>query len=222
VKNFSYSQAGEDIVLSMIFRRMLDAGKRGFYVDVGAYHPDIDSNTHLFHKSGWRGINIDPTPGSMKAFNTKRPGDINLECGVGSAVSERNFYWLGANSTMNTFERANLEANGMMDKVIRTIPIKTEPLGLILSRYQKEFSEINLLSIDVEGLDLEVLQSNDWSRYRPQVIAVELNVSGLCDALEASSCKFLQARGYSPIAQNFIIPGVCTVIYSRNDLGTLN
>ena len=52
------------------------------FIDVGAHHPMRFSNTYLFYKKKWKGINIDPLPGSMKLFNKLRPRDINLELGV--------------------------------------------------------------------------------------------------------------------------------------------
>lgn len=74
----SYALQGEDLIL----REFFEYAKNGFYVDVGAHHPFRFSNTYLFYQSGWRGINIDAMPGSMKLFNRFRPKDINIECGV--------------------------------------------------------------------------------------------------------------------------------------------
>ena len=75
----SYSQEGEDLLL----RRIFEHQKIGFYVDVGAHHPFRFSNTYLLYKRGWRGINIDAMPGSMRLFRKFRPRDTNIECGVG-------------------------------------------------------------------------------------------------------------------------------------------
>lgn len=74
----SYAQEGEDMILHRIFERQ----SVGFYVDVGAHHPFRFSNTYLFYQKGWRGINIDAMPNSMRLFNRFRPRDINLECGI--------------------------------------------------------------------------------------------------------------------------------------------
>ena len=82
------AKEGEDIILSEFFPNKTD----GFYVDVGAHHPMRFSNTHMFYKKGWRGINIDAMPGSMKAFERKRPRDINLEIGVSGKEGEMTFY----------------------------------------------------------------------------------------------------------------------------------
>ena len=80
----SYSQEGED----MILKRFFEGKQRGFYVDVGSHHPKRFSNTYFFYKTGWRGINIDPMPGSMKLFDKIRTRDINLECGIFESEDE--------------------------------------------------------------------------------------------------------------------------------------
>ena len=84
----SFAQEGEDRVLfSLLFK--LHGGKHidnGFYVDVGAHHPYYLSNTYIFYRQGWRGLNIDAMPGSMALFEKNRPRDINLESGVGGGA----------------------------------------------------------------------------------------------------------------------------------------
>ncbi|MFT7246563.1 MAG: hypothetical protein ACI82A_003940, partial [Candidatus Azotimanducaceae bacterium] len=72
--NRSWSQEGEDQIL----RRIFEQQSTGFYVDVGAHHPKRFSNTFLFYKLGWQGINIDAMPGSMALFNRERSRDLNL------------------------------------------------------------------------------------------------------------------------------------------------
>ncbi len=67
--DYSFSQEGEDMLLRSIF---VDKST-GFYVDVGAYHPQRFSNTNHFYLAGWRGINIDAMPGSMEPFHQFRP-----------------------------------------------------------------------------------------------------------------------------------------------------
>ena len=76
--NVYYSQSGEDIIIGNFFQNK----NKGFFVDVGAYHPKHYSNTYLLYKNGWRGINIEPNPASIKLFNKYRKNDINLQTGV--------------------------------------------------------------------------------------------------------------------------------------------
>ena len=57
----SYAQEGEDLILYRMIYGKID---KGFYVDVGAHHPKRFSNTYFFYRKGWRGINVEPMPGS--------------------------------------------------------------------------------------------------------------------------------------------------------------
>jgi hypothetical protein len=84
----SYSQEGEDRILLRPFENCKD----GFYVDVGAHHPTRYSNTYLFYRMEWSGINIDAAPGSMNLFKKKRPRDINLEVAISDREEELTFY----------------------------------------------------------------------------------------------------------------------------------
>ena len=84
----SYSQEGED----MILRRLFEKQQTGFYVDVGAHHPKRFSNTYFFYKKGWKGINIDAMPDSMKPFNKIRPRDINIEKPVSDKKQVLTYY----------------------------------------------------------------------------------------------------------------------------------
>jgi len=63
----SFSQDGEDMVLRRIFSGKLN----GTYVDIGAHHPSLYSNTNYFYQNGWTGINIDPLPGNKLIFDAK-------------------------------------------------------------------------------------------------------------------------------------------------------
>ena len=94
-----FSQEGEDTLLERI---MGDINYTGSYIDIGAHHPVIFSNTYKFYLSGWRGINIEATPGSIKLFNEIRPLDINLEIPISDKVEDLTFYKFNS-PLLNTF-----------------------------------------------------------------------------------------------------------------------
>src|SRR5580700_9536062 len=96
----SYAQEGEDMVMRRFFE---SRATPGFYVDVGAHHPQRFSNTYFFYRQGWRGINIDAMPGSMKAFETLRPRDINIEAAV-SAEHQSLTYAIFNEPALNSFD----------------------------------------------------------------------------------------------------------------------
>lgn len=167
----SYSGNGEDIILQhYIFKNK----KSGFYVDVGAFHPKIISNTYKLHKLGWRGINIDPNPQSIKLYKKYRKNDTNLQVGISEKAEEKTYYnfsYSGANTLDEGFAVA--KTNKSWNTLLSKEKIDCLPLHQILNEYVPKNQNIDLLDVDVEGLDLEVLKSNDWEKYRPSVVLVE-------------------------------------------------
>jgi FkbM family methyltransferase len=195
--NKSYSQEGEDMVL----HRMLGNVKNGFYIDIGAHHPYRFSNTYFFYKKGWKGINIDAMPGSMKAFDNKRNRDINLEIAVAAKPEELTFY-IFEEPAINSFDielSENRIKNG--NKLLSKKVIKTQTLEQILDNHLPTNQVIDFISIDVEGFDLMILQSNNWSKYSPKIVAVECLGFDLISIQNDAVYKFLTDRDYQLIAK---------------------
>ncbi|HRY82208.1 MAG TPA: FkbM family methyltransferase [Candidatus Moranbacteria bacterium] len=192
----SYSQEGED----MILRRLFEDTKKGFYVDIGAHHPQRFSNTQYFYKMGWTGINVDAMPGSMKKFEKLRPRDINLEMAVSDA-NEHMTYYAFNDSALNTFSDELSEIYKKDYKIIFKKDIETFPLSEILEKYLPKNKEIDFLSIDVENLELNVLKSNDWSKYMPKFILVEM-LNDRIDSLQDNKIyNFLVNKNYRLISK---------------------
>jgi FkbM family methyltransferase len=195
----SYSQQGEDMILHCLFQ----GHRTGFYVDVGAHHPSRFSNTYFFYLRGWRGINIDAMPGSMDAFREVRPEDINLECGVAEVAGRLTFYRFDE-PAVNSFSREVSEARAAEGhfRLIDRTEVPTRPLAEILSEHLSPGRPIDFLNVDAEGLDLEVLRSNDWSRFRPKVVVAEdIDVLMLDDLGRSPIVEFLRGHGYRPCAK---------------------
>jgi FkbM family methyltransferase len=194
----SYSQEGEDMVLE----RFLEDKQFGFYVDVGAHHPRRFSNTYRLYRRGWRGLNIDANPGSMNLFQQVRPQDINIEAAVSSAPQELTYYIFNE-PALNTFKRdLALERVGGKYSIIKEVKIATAPLWQLLDQHVPADTKIDLLTVDVEGLDFDVLQSNDWNRYSPQFILVEcLGASTLAEASSDPVAQLLIGQHYSIVAK---------------------
>lgn len=195
----SYAQEGEDLVL----QRLFETRGPGIFVDVGAHHPHRFSNTFLLYQRGWRGINIDARPGGMAAFARHRPQDINLELGVSAEPGRLEFH-VFEEPALNTFD-ASL-AQQRLDQGWRLQGkrvVECQPLASILARELPRLgaSGIDLLTIDVEGLDLQVLRSSDWQRYRPAAVVVEVLESDLGGLLQSQTSGFLHSVGYRPMAK---------------------
>ena len=189
----SYSQEGEDLIVD----RLLGGKKKGFYVEVGAHHPFRFSNTYYFYRKGWSGICIDPLPGIRKSFNRWRPRDLFLEIGISAKPGILKYYMFNE-PALNTFD-SNIaaERNFLRDyRLIESRNINTFTLEEILKNNIPSQQEIDMLSVDVEGLDLEVLKSNNWELFSPRVIIAEC-LSTLLDEVSSDHVYiFLKSMGY--------------------------
>ena len=198
-KNASYSQEGEDMILNRLF----EAHKKGFYIDVGAHHPKRFSNTHIFHKRGWRGINIDAMPGSMKIFNKKRPKDINIEAVISNNENEINYYSF-KEPALNTIdeETASMLIEVKKIELIDVIKIRTKSLANLLDAYLPKNQQIDFMTIDVEGVDFEVLKSNNWNKYRPSYILVEIRKNNIEELINHEITQYLKGVNYILFAKS--------------------
>ena len=205
----TYSQEGEDVVL----RRLFEWQSNGFYVDIGAHHPMEFSNSYFFYKKGWRGINIDPLPGIMRFFKIVRPKDINLEIAI-SDKKETLTYYAFETPSLNGFSQEISERRSEQAgcKILFKKDIETQPLSEVLDRYLPEGQEIDFMSIDVEGLDFRVLQSNNWEKYSPKVILVESLTFDLENFGQNEIYNFLKPKGYRLFAKLYL-----NLIFKRDD-----
>ena len=195
----AWSQEGEDQIL----RRLFEEKATGLYVDVGAHHPRRFSNTYLFYKLGWRGINIDAMPGSMHAFRKVRPHDINLEIGIAEQKAELDFYIFNE-PALNGFQRNLSQERHVSESAYQIkdiIKVDVVPLHEVLDQYMPSGQSIDFMSVDVEGLDLQVLKSNDWKRYRPTYVLAEALGSSFDEVEKSEVGQFMLEKGYSLYAK---------------------
>ena len=167
----SFSQCGEDLLVNYVFS--LRNIKYPTYIDIGANHPFFLSNTALFYQKGCRGVNIEANPQLISEFKLFRRKDINLNIGIGPVDDEMDFYVMD-DSTLSTFskEEANhLVATGKYSvQAIKKIKLTT--IDKVIDKHcHGRFPDF--LSIDVEGLDYDILRSIDFNKYWPKVICVE-------------------------------------------------
>lgn len=186
----SYSQYGEDLILA----RYLSAGP-GFYVDVGAFHPSTWNNTKRLYEQGWTGVNVEPIRSRWQLFIEERTRDLSLNCGVGTVPGSARFYEM-VPAEYSTFNRdfADKMTSAGVAQLGDSYEVTVRTLADIL-----ELAEVpprwDLLSLDVEGRDADVLRSNDWSRFRPRYVLVEIYHD---DAVE----KTLLAHNYKRVYAN--------------------
>lgn len=186
----SYGHQGEDAVLQAVLKWV----KKGVYVDVGAYHPVLYSNTYAFYKQGWSGIVIDPNADVAPLYKLMRPRDTFVLSAVGAQTEEKPYYMF-SDGAYNSFdkERADSwkETRGLEIRETRTISFK--PLAQILK--EQNVQRIDFLNIDVEGFDFEALQTHDWN-IETRVIAIEDETFNPDTPRENKIYSYLHEKGY--------------------------
>jgi FkbM family methyltransferase len=186
----TYSQFGEDLKVKKIFQNK----KKGFYVDVGAYHPIKINNTHLLHKEGWRGINIDVSQFSIDLFNFMRPKDLNYQFAVSNKNQKVTLYHHKDHSALNSTHQKT--AKTFMKGNLKKKIIRAYSLNSILSWGAYSNKEIDFLDIDVEGADFKVLKGINFKKFKPKLICIEIHKK---DYKESLIYKFLLKKKYQLI-----------------------
>lgn len=163
----SYAQNFEDVMLW----RALQHVPQGFYIDVGANDPEVDSVTKAFYDRGWRGINIEPVPQWFARLERERPRDVNLQLAVGAQAGEMVLYEVpatGLSTGCSEIARANELNRGYVFRE-RVVPVET-----LTSIYQRVGAPpVHFLKVDVEGFEKEVLEGIDFSVLRPWILVIE-------------------------------------------------
>lgn len=207
-----FSQFGEDAIVESMLGVFGLGNRPGFYVDVGAHHPTLLSNTHLLYLRGWRGVNIDANPGSMRLFAEERPEDINIQAAVTDAPGPVQFHVFERTATSTADEAARARnAQSGDNRLVQTFTMPARTLADILGQVVPAGRRIDLMSVDVEGFDLRALRGNDWSRFAPTLLLVEDPALSLLDRPNSEIFRFLRPLGYRLVSQAFI-----TSIYVRD------
>lgn len=189
----SYAQNFEDLVLAGLLKSV----STGFYVDVGANHPELDSVTKIFYEKGWRGLNVEPNDDLHRLLEEQRPRDINVRAAASSqpgSLTLRIYDGLDGLSTISRDTQA-VHAASLADRRFRDVQVPVVCLADLLSQHRPT-GDIHFLKVDVEGLELEVLLGNDWRRFRPWVLCLERNLQS---ARQAAICTYLREMGYQAV-----------------------
>ena len=162
----SYAQNFEDVMLW----RALKHVERGFYIDVGANDPPIDSVTKAFYEVGWHGINIEPLLSHHADLARDRPNDINLLCAAGACQGEIELWECDVRGWATAKEEVIAQHSSVGHQgTLRRVPMRT--LADISTEFVKE--GIHFLKIDVEWFERDVLEGADFLSFRPWIVVIE-------------------------------------------------
>jgi len=128
----------------------------------------------LFHKLGWKGINIDLNPLTIELFNIARPEDVNICAAISNKSGTKNLFFDHDLSSLNTINKNHTKflkkAFGI--KKLKKKKVKTYTLNNILR--DNNIHQIDFMNIDIEGNELEVLKTLDFKKFDIKVICIEI------------------------------------------------
>lgn len=200
----SFSQSGEDAVIDSLFTVL---NKRfPTYLDIGTNHPANFNNTYLFYRKGCHGVCIEPDPSLCRTIKKYRPRDICINAGISDTDATSAIFYMLSTHTLNTFsaEEAEKYTKNGQHSIINKINI---PLLTVNSVIRDNFTGApDLVSIDVEGWEMKILETFDFQSYRPTVFCIEtLTYSSPGNEKKLTNIiDFLEARGYIRFADTYI------------------
>lgn len=211
----SYSQVGEDRIIEY-FLNQLNITKP-IYLDVGANHPVKGNNTYFFYTQGGHGVLVEPDPSLHSLIGKSRPNDKLITSGVALQEEEEADFYIYAKkyNGWNTFSSEEVEVrkkNGI--DIERKIKV---PLVNINDIIENNFdnNSLDILSIDVEGLDEEIIRSLNFEKYSPKVICIESIRFGESDRSQKENTiiDFVKSKNYEVYADTFV-----NTIFCRKDI----
>ncbi len=176
----SFAQQGEDLILYNLLCHDLQI-QAPSYLDIGAGDPVLSNNTYALYLTGSRGVLVEPNPALVRKLKAVRPGDVVVACGVGlDAATVADYFVIRGRWPLNTFSRetvAEYRRQSAADPVERVLKMPLIPINRLLDDHFKGAPD--LLSIDIEGLDLAVLRTMDFRAHRPAAICAETKKPGM-------------------------------------------
>lgn len=163
----TYAQNFEDVILARLFSEQ----ESGFYIDVGASHPENLSVTKYFYDMGWKGVNIEPIPANSNLFDESRPRDININAAIDTQKGKRTFYEVVAFDALSTFDPKQAEFLRKTGYHLNEYQVETITLNSIFETCID--CDVDFLKIDVEGSEELVIRSLDLEKFRPRVLLIE-------------------------------------------------
>lgn len=185
----TYAQNCEDVLLW----RALKHVRNGFYIDVGAQDPVIDSVTKAFYDRGWRGINVEPVRHWYERLVEQRPRDINLCIAASDHEGELKLCASedsGLSTSNETFARAARERGWSL----RETQVPCTTLSNICAEYVT--GPVHFLKVDCEGAEAAALRGMPIDRVRPSIILVEANEPNSSVPTHAQWESLLTGNGY--------------------------
>lgn len=196
----TYAQCGEDSILHFLFG-LLNI-PQPTYLDIGAHHPTHLSNTYLFYRDGARGVCVEPDPQLCKNIKDERPHDICLNIGIAAGATGNLKFYVFDDPTMNTFSESVRQEQLRAGRLLRgELQVEVQSINSVINQH---FSACpNLISLDTEGMDMAILETFDFTTYRPEVFCIE-TLTNVDDRKMTEIIAFMISKDYAVYADTFV------------------
>jgi FkbM family methyltransferase len=199
----TYAQCGEDRIVYSMFEYLNH--KKMDYLDVGAWAPVLNNNTYLLYTRGYRGVLVEPNVEACKKLREVRPGDRVIEAGIGVTSAREADYYIMSRSSWNTFSKEEAErqvkvSNGT-EIIKKVIKMPLLDINQVMAEHFRRAPAF--LSVDTQGLELAILKTIDYRRFRPEVICAETLVTGT-NKMIPEIAAFMETQGYVVRGMSFV------------------
>jgi FkbM family methyltransferase len=207
----SYAHSGEDTIARLLLgHHDLRSSWNSTYLDIGACYPIYGNNTYLFYTMGGRGVLIEPNIALIPELNAQRPEDVVLNIGVGVTERKEADFYCYSDPGWNSFDKTLVDERAAKSgiKPEKVVKMPLVPINRVIEEHFRGKSP-DFLSTDVEGLDLAILKTLDFQRFRPKVICAETINEDWSRGLQAvpimgsETTNFLTEKGYEPRAMTY-------------------
>jgi FkbM family methyltransferase len=191
----TYAQSGEDVLMAYLCERF--SISKPSYLDIGCWAPIEQNNTYLFYRLGGRGVLIEPNPAFADLIRKERPEDKFLGVGIGIDDATEADYYMFNQSPLNTFDPEQVERLKVSDPNVileKTIKVPLVNINRVIAEHFGGKTP-DIVSIDIEGLDLAVMKTLDYSKYRPKILCVETLIVKTTKH-NPETTTFLASQGY--------------------------
>ena len=170
----SYSQAGEDKIIEFILSYLGEKNIGLSYLDIGCNDYKSLSNSYALYKKGVRGVLIDANPIYIDEIKMYRPEDIVLNCGIGAKNSEKMKFYILNTPGLDSFDLESIKEAQRQTPWIEIVDEIEVPVYTLDEIYEKYFASVpTIVSLDVEGLEMDILKSTNFEKYRPYIFIIE-------------------------------------------------
>ena len=193
----TYAQCNEDLIVEALLRAKFAAASRDMstvrYLEVGGNHPVQTSSTYLLYRAwGAQGFIVEANAELAERLRSSRPRDVVIQTAVSDKLDETVSFYVHELDELSTLSAANVrgvESTGLPGNLARIETVQNMHINAFFDAHIN--TQLDFMSIDIEGLDLPVLQALD-PMHRPTVLQVECYDAVLLTKLKES----LEPRGY--------------------------